>query len=100
VDAVHPWVVGETVHPVIDDLLCLVVDSGPGLDRRVAGIEEVPLPFLVVGEVLRSDVPGRGRIHLRQGSSIPVVQLQQKTRYFEGSVKEHNLMTLCICNFG
>ncbi len=80
VDAVHPQVEGETVHPVIDDLLCLVVDSGLGLDRRLVGIEEVPLPFLAVVEVLRSGAPGRGHIHLRLESSIREVQLQQKMR--------------------
>lgn len=83
VDADHPWVVGETVLPVIVDLRFLVADSGQGLDRRQVDIGGVALPFHVVVEVLRSVVPGRDRIHLRRGSSIRVVQLQRRMRYFE-----------------
>ena len=80
VGAVHLRVVGETVHPAIGDLRCLVADSGLDLDHLPVYIGEALLLFHVVVEVLRSDVPDRGHIHLRQGSFIHVVQLQQKTR--------------------
>ena len=80
VDVVHLRVVGETAHPAIGDLRCLVADLDPGLDHRPVDIGEVLLRLRVVVEVLRSVAPGQGRIHLWQGSFIRAVQLQQKTR--------------------